>query len=91
MKLIIRLSCLLTAAFLAQGVAVAEETSVVYKSDGRSGYHVQRVTKHEPTTMAVYPERRNVEIVVTFADQKVGSRSGSRGRSGYYHASRAID
>ncbi len=72
-------------------IAVAGESSVVYKNDGRSGYHAQRTVMKEPTTMAVYPKGKNVEVVVTIADRQIGSNTGSRGRSGYNYASRAID
>ena len=76
---------------VAGGIATAGETRVVYRNDGRSGYHVQRVMADEPTTMAVYPKGKNVQVVVTVADQKIGSFSGAQGRSGYSYPIRSID
>ena len=76
---------------VTDGIAVAEESRVVYTNGGRSGYHAQRVRIEEATTMAVYPKRNNVQVVVSVADQQIGSITGARGRSGYSHAFRAME
>ena len=91
MKALSKLVCIGAIVAFAGGTAMAGESRVVFKIEGRNGIHVHRVIVEEPTSMAIYPSGENVEFVVKMAERQTGAFPGTRGRSGYRYTPRTAE